>query len=43
MKIGIIVAMQDELACVEGMLENKNSIVAESGSTFIMGHAGKHY
>ncbi|MBR3951355.1 MAG: 5'-methylthioadenosine/adenosylhomocysteine nucleosidase [Bacteroidaceae bacterium] len=42
MKIGIIVAMQDELACVEGMLENKNSIVAESGSTFIMGHAGKH-
>ena len=42
MKIGIIVAMQDELACVEGMLENKTTATAESGSQFIMGHAGRH-
>ena len=42
MKIGIIVAMQDELACVEGMLESKSSVVAESGSQFIIGDAGRH-
>ena len=42
MKIGIIVAMQDEIACVEGMLENKTTAPAESGSQFIMGHAGRH-
>ena len=42
MKIGIIVAMQDELACVEGMLANKTVNVAESGSQYIIGDAGKH-
>ncbi len=42
MKIGIIVAMQDELACVEGMLVNKQTFQVESGSTFITGTAGRH-
>ncbi len=42
MQIGIIVAMHDELACVEGMLENKREFVADSGSLFVIGDAGKH-
>lgn len=42
MKIGIIVAMQDELACVEGMLNDKATIKAETGSNFITGKTGKH-
>ena len=42
MKIGIIVAMQDELACVEGLLLDKNIIETKNGSRFITGHAGKH-
>ena len=42
MKIGIIVAMQDELACVEGMLSNKTTTTAGSGSKYIVGDAGKH-
>lgn len=42
MQIGIIVAMHDELVCVEGMLENKREFVADSGSLFIIGDAGRH-
>lgn len=42
MKIGIIVAMQDELACVEGMLVNKTTTITESGNKYIIGDAGKH-
>lgn len=42
MKIGIIVAMQDELACVEGMLSNKTTTTAKSGSKYILGDTGKH-
>ena len=42
MKIGIIVAMQDELACVEGILESKNSVVADSGNVYIVGAMGEH-
>lgn len=42
MKIGIIVAMQDELTCVEGMLNDKATIKAETGSNFITGKTGKH-
>ena len=42
MKIGIIVAMQDELACVEGLLNSKNQIKADSGSLFITGSTGRH-
>ena len=42
MKIGIIVAMQDELACVEGMLATKEIVTTEGGSQFIKGSAGCH-
>ena len=42
MQIGIIVAMQDELACVEGMLVNKREFIADSGNLFVMGDAGNH-
>lgn len=42
MKIGIIVAMQDELACVEGLLNSKNEIKTDSGSIFITGSTGRH-
>lgn len=42
MQIGIIVAMQDELSCVESMLVNKREFVAESGNVFIIGDAGNH-
>ena len=42
MQIGIIVAMQDELACVESMLVNKREFIADSGNLFVMGDAGNH-
>lgn len=42
MKIGIIVAMQEELSCVESMLSNKDSVTARSGSRYITGDAGSH-
>ncbi len=42
MKIGIIVALHEELNCVEGLLANKEVFTDESGSQFISGTAGKH-
>ncbi len=43
MKIGIIVAMQEELSCVEGMLNNKTTITADSGNLYITGTTGQHH
>ena len=34
--------MQDELACVEGLLNSKTQIKADSGSLFITGSTGRH-
>lgn len=42
MKIGIIVAMQDELGCVESLLATRETITTNRGSCFIIGSTGKH-
>ncbi len=42
MNIGIIVAMQDELACVESLLADKKVVEGKGGARFITGHAGQH-
>ena len=42
MKIGIIVAMKDELACVVGLLNNNRTITTDNGNEYITGVAGKH-
>lgn len=42
MKIGIIVAMQAELACVEGILTDRHETEGTGGARFITGKAGNH-
>ncbi len=42
MKIGIIVAMQKELACVENLLAEKQVETSRSGTSFIIGSMGNH-
>lgn len=42
MKIGIIVAMQEELACVESLLVDKQTVDGKGDTRFITGCAGRH-
>lgn len=42
MKIGIIVAMQAELACVEDILTDRHETEGTGGARFITGKAGNH-
>ena len=42
MKIGIIVAMQDELACVESLLADKSEVAGRGNARFMIGNTGRH-